>query len=72
MSVGTESSWRPITSGAPSGLLVGHGLFNILSVLKGGTECTISMVAGDRELGGMDDTTDGCAAFRKDLDRLKK
>lgn len=55
------------------GLLVEHGLLNILSNgQNSGTECTLSKFADNTKFGGMDDTTYGCLAIQKDLDRLKE
>lgn len=33
--------------------------------------CTLSKFADDAKLGGVDDSTDACAAVQRGLDRLK-
>lgn len=46
---------------------------NVLSNgVSNGTECTLSKFADNTKFGGMDDTTDGCLAIQKDLDKLKE
>ena len=65
---GTESDWRPITCGAPQGLV----LFSILiRDLVKGIEFTLINFASDTKLGGVTDTLEGCTTILKVLERLQ-
>lgn len=68
----TKPSWRPGTGGVPGGFLQSPKFNILICDLNDGTKYLLSKFADNTKLGGVADTSEGCAAIQRDLGRLEK